>query len=373
MVCSVWLRRSLSRSEVTAIGVEPGEHLVAKEQPAAPGELWARRVLRVPLTAKIAGANLLALSLSFWAGLEVSRRLGAGDSVVLPVAALLAAVAASVILAWIALGPVRSITRTAERVLKGDFTARVPELPLAEERVERVGDTINRLLEAVAADRARMRMLASQVISAADKERARLARELHDSTAQSLAALSMQLSALHRDQPEGELRDRIESLRELSQEAMEEVRMLAHTLHPRVLDDLGLAAALQNLARRVQQTTDARVETAAMSDEGMAPYVASVLYRVAQESVHNAVRHAEASLIRMELTRGRDAARLEVMDDGRGFNVADAERRRPGMGLFTMRERLGLIGGTMEVISSHGGGTRVIATVPLDAEGDDAR
>lgn len=343
-----------------------------KESTAAPGENWMRPVLRVPLTVKIAGANLLALFLSFWAGSELSVRIQSGDSLLLPFGAVLGAIAASVLLAWIALAPVRSITSTADRVLAGDSTARVPELPLAEERVDRVRDTINRLLESVETDRARMRTLATEVIGAADRERASLARDLHDSTAQALAALSMQLSSLQRDMPEGEPRERIEALRALSQEVMEEVRMLAHTLHPRVLDDLGLGAALQNLARRTQQATEARVEVSAMADNGIAPHVASVLYRVAQESVHNAVRHGEPSMIRLELSRGRKAARLEVMDDGRGFDVVEAERRRTGMGLFTMRERLGLVGGTMQVISGHGRGTRVIATVPLDAEGDDA-
>lgn len=331
-----------------------------------------RPLLRVPLVTKIAGANLLALVLAYWSGSELSVRLQAGDSLVLPLTAVLVAVAASALLAWIALMPVRSITSTADKVLAGDFTARVPELPLAEERVDRVRDTINRLLESVENDRARMRTLASHVIGAADRERASLARDLHDSTAQALAALAMQLSALHRDMPEGELRERVESLRALSQDVMEEVRMLAHTLHPRVLDDLGLSAALQNLARRTQQATEARVEVAAMTDNGIAPHVASVLYRVAQESVHNAVRHAAPSMLRLELSRGRKAARLEVMDDGRGFDVVEAERQRQGMGLFTMRERLGLVGGTMQVISGHGRGTRVIATVPLAAEGDDA-
>jgi signal transduction histidine kinase len=99
------------------------------------------------------------------------------------------------------------------------------------------------------------------------------------------------------------------------------------------------------------------------------PTAAAVLYRVAQAAVHNVVRHARARHVELRLTvisRERDGrAVLEVVDDGTGFDVADAERRRPGMGLFTMRERVALAGGQFHIESSTGKGTRITASVPM--------
>ena len=337
-------------------------------------EALAGRAMRVPLPVKLAGANLAVAAVATWAGFAMREAWKTGNSILIPVFAVIAVIAGSSALAVLALAPVRALARTAERVRNGDMRARVPASALAEEEVSSVAHTINTLLDGVVADRERMRQLASQVIDAADRERASLARELHDSTAQSMAAVVMRLSALQRDTGDGALREQIGALREIAQEATEEIRMLAHTLHPRALDDLGLAAALQTLTRRVQGTTETRIATDIMADDVLPPHVASVLYRVAQESLHNAVRHAAATSMRVELTRGERSIRLEVIDDGLGFSVREAEQRRPGMGLFTMRERLILAGGTLQILSGPLVGTRVIATVPLDSlEKHDAR
>jgi signal transduction histidine kinase len=94
------------------------------------------------------------------------------------------------------------------------------------------------------------------------------------------------------------------------------------------------------------------------------PAHASVLYRVAQEAVNNALRHGRPNSIVLRAGVTGGVARLEVEDDGSGFVVAEAERKRPGMGLFTMRERAALVGGALEVHSEPGRGTRVVATVP---------
>ncbi|HEX6049203.1 MAG TPA: sensor histidine kinase, partial [Gemmatimonadaceae bacterium] len=151
---------------------------------------------------------------------------------------------------------------------------------------------------------------------------------------------------------------------------LEEVRMLAHTVHPRVLDDLGLPAALRRLAREFQTTSRATI--AIDADESGAqvpPTLASVLYRVAQEAINNAVRHASPTNVEVRLTTSASEVTLEVMDDGRGFDVDEAERRRPGMGLFTMRERVSLVNGTFTIDSSPGRGTKVVVTLSLDQRG----
>lgn len=232
---------------------------------------------------------------------------------------------------------------------------------MADPEMARVGGTVNRLLDGLAGDRERLRELAAAVVDAADAERARIGRELHDSTAQTLAALAMQLAAASRDSRDPALTERLAMLRELAGTAVEEVRTLAHSVHPRVLDDLGLVAALEV---EVRVTPEAERVSAAADRHAM-----SALYRVAQESLRNAERHAAAHSVEIAVSaargaRGEDLLVLEVRDDGTGFDVAEAEARRPGMGLFSMRERVGLVGGVVGIASAPREGTRVTARVP---------
>ena len=140
---------------------------------------------------------------------------------------------------------------------------------------------------------------------------------------------------------------------------------MSHSIYPRVLDDLGLVAALEWLARQTRQSSGLEVEVEAAFEGEIAPTSAAALYRVAQEALRNAVTHSGASHIRVWITGDRSTATLEVVDDGSGFDVESAEARRPGMGLFSVRERVSLVGGTVDIHSVHGRGTRVSATVPL--------
>lgn len=324
------------------------------------------RLLRVPLLAKLAGANLLIVA-SAMVGMWFEHRVhGSGSAASILGVALGASLVVNLALVYVALRPLSDLESTAMRLGAGDAAARVPASMLADRDMARVGATLNALLDLLTEDRARARQLAAQVISAQDEERARVARELHDSTAQILTAVMLQLGAAAHESTSATLDARIATLRELAAEALEEVRSLSHTMHPRVLDDLGLAAALEWLARqaRTQGTLDVRIEAAELESPLPAP-IGSALYRVAQEAMRNAGRHAAATRLTVRLRREGGSAVLEIVDDGVGFDVAEAERRRPGMGLFSMRERIGLVNGRLSVTSEAGRGTRIVATVPL--------
>lgn len=319
--------------------------------------------LRIPLAIKLLGANALAL------GVFIAIAYGLATAGLSATGTIVGAATAMVlfgVLASIALLPLRGIEAVASRVWRGDFGARVDASPVADRDMKRIGTTFNLLLDGLVADRARMRALASAVIDAGDRERASLARELHDSTAQQLAALVLQLSAAGRDASDPSLKERLDTMRDQAKATLEEVRLLSHTVHPRVLDDLGLVAALKKLGREVGDASGVDIEVT--SDTGaqtLPPTTAAVLYRVAQTAVHNVVKHAAADHVDLRLTVQGDNAVLDVIDDGRGFDVEDAEQRRPGMGLFTMRERVALAGGRFDVRSTLGAGTRISAAVPL--------
>ena len=327
--------------------------------------------LRAPLMLKLFGANLFVVAtlLTGW-----TMSVGHGTDAWL--AALLGALVLGVnaALTVIALRPIRDLESTVSRVWQGDFGARVERSVVADDQVLRVGAMLNLLLDGLSADRTRMKVLAAEVIESGDRDRAALARELHDSTAQRLAALLLHLSAAARDCKDPELAGRLSAARDSAEALTNEVRLLAQTVHPRVLDDLGLAAALRKLARESSSGTGIDVDVSAPGDAANLPRsVAGVLYRVAEESVRNAVRHADPRHVRITLSVAKDAARLEVLDDGRGFDYSVIEQRPRGAGLASMRDRVAVVEGTFDVRTAERGGTTIIATIPLKAAVNDVR
>jgi len=319
--------------------------------------------LRVPLVAKLIGANLGVVAVLTIAWVTSGAVMNA--EVVLAIVAVLVL---HLVAVAVAIRPIQDLEDVASRVWKGDFGARVEQSAVADDQVLRVGAMFNLLLDGLATDRARMRALAAEVIEVGDRERAALARELHDSTAQRLAALMLQVSAAARDSKDPALAARLAAIRDDAEEVTEEVRLLSHTVHPRVLDDLGLVPALHKLARDSSAGTGIDVDVEADTDgSSIPPPVAAVLYRVAQEAVRNAVRHATPRRVRVVLHQSNGSATLEVLDDGKGFDLREAEKRRPGMGLLSMRERVSLLDGELAIRTAPGDGTAISATVPIVA------
>lgn len=340
----------------------------ARGRPAAgvAEESWVTRVARTPILHKLVVADVFINVVAYL----VMRRASTQWTTEIMLVSLAVTLLLNAALVWWALLPLRELEATARRVSRGELDARVAQRRLADRDIARIGATLNQLLDGVTADRRRMRQLASQVISAGDQERAHIARELHDSTAQQLSALEMLVTSSLREAPAGStLHERLAVMREIVVESLAEVRTLSHNVHPRVLDDLGLVAALEFLARRTRQQSGLAVHMT--SDAQLEPpmAVASVLYRVAQEALRNAVRHARARDVTVRIGVTSHEAVLAVHDDGIGFDIAAAEAARRGMGLFVMRERLALIAGTLEITSSPGRGTMVLAQARWAADG----
>jgi signal transduction histidine kinase len=323
-------------------------------------------LLRLPLGGKLAGANALIV-LAVIAVVMIAGGLPLrGELPLLLSLAFGGSLAVNLVLVAVALRPLRDLQTTAERIWHGDLNARVPSSLFADPELGRLRATLNVLLDGLTQDREQMRRLANEVIRAGDRERAHIARELHDGTAQTLAALVFQAAALELAAEDTPTASRAAVIKSLAADAMDEVRGLAHTVHPRVLDDLGLIAGLQNLARHASERDDVEIEVDASSARDVPAAVASVLYRIAQEAVGNALRHAKPSHVTIRLQCAEDRVILEVTDDGRGFDVG--ARTGAGMGLFTMRERAMLADGTCEIMSAFGEGTCVRVDVPLPAE-----
>ncbi|NPT38116.1 cache domain-containing protein [Paraburkholderia xenovorans] len=220
---------------------------------------------------------------------------------------------------------------------------------------------------------AKLKRLAQQVVESQENERARLSRELHDGISQMMVSVKLLLeSALARFErsevrvPAAEAA-LTTSLTRLG-DTLREVRRISHALRPSMLDDLGAAAALEQLTRELSEqsgiaigfTQIAHTHAAVLPDT-----VNTVLFRIAQEALTNIVRHAQASSAALTLDVSSEAVTLSIADNGRGFDVAHAfVGRRSGVGLRNMRERLEALGGTLS-LSSQAGHTLVTARVPL--------
>jgi len=238
-----------------------------------------------------------------------------------------------------------------------------------------------RLLEAFAASAATAVATAqsvaverrSQRLAAAEDERRRWARELHDETLQSLAAVQMILSAGKRsDRPEalGEAAD--DAIELLRQEATN-LRALITDLRPAALDDYGIAGAIEALVGRVaRQGIDVDLQMDLEYEPGLRPtrYPAeleSAVYRIVQEALTNALKHGHAEHARLEIREEEAAIRISVEDDGVGF---DPSSRTAGFGLLGMRERVELFGGALEIDAAPGRGTTIRAVVPVQPADD---
>ena len=211
------------------------------------------------------------------------------------------------------------------------------------------------------------RALVQRLISVHEEERARLSRELHDGTGQSLAALLVGLRHVEDARSLKAVRLAASRQRELVAQTLDEVGRLARGLRPTALDDLGLKAALERHASDQAWLfgIEITLETTGLGRRRLPREIETALYRGAQEAIANAGRHAEARRVRIHIEREPRTVRLTVTDDGRGFDVARALEAHRRLGLHTIRERAELLGGRAEVRSSPGQGTTVSLAIPL--------
>jgi len=204
--------------------------------------------------------------------------------------------------------------------------------------------------------------LIEQVMTAQEEERRRIARELHDETGQSLTALLVGLRTIEGARTIADAVKLAQQLRGMAAQTLQDVGRLSHGLHPRILDDLGLAAAAtrhaQEFARLYGIGVDVRIE--GFDAEPPLPLVQNAIYRVLQEALTNVARHAGARRVRVRLVRHETMVELRVQDDGTGFDSGDGGR----LGLRGMRERAALLGGSVEVESQPGAGTSITAHFP---------
>lgn len=268
--------------------------------------------------------------------------------------------------------PIDSLGNLAVAVRNGDLSARALPAPMSDPQMFRLVDTFNRTLDELEANQTRLRELATQVIQAQEGERQRIARELHDDTAQILFAQLLSVTAL-KSSPHEDVRTTAAKLEEFTVETIEGVRRLALELRPPALDDLGVREAIGDLAQRYTEKFQLEITYVPVGiRERLIPEVELVLYRVAQEALTNVVKHANAHHVVITFERTLNAVDLSVEDDGTGFSPAATRVRDEaglGFGLFGMEERANLVGGHLDIEDLPEGGTRIRLSIPISTDG----
>ncbi len=259
-------------------------------------------------------------------------------------------------LTWILTRPILALVTATKAVAKGDFTPRVPRW--ADDEIGDLADAFNAMTEELAhteelrRERETLRrQLMEKVIATQEDERRRIARELHDSTSQNLTSLivglrMMEAQCVHCPSP-----TKAADLRQLASHTLEEVHDLSMRLRPRVLDDLGLAAALERLAHEWQARYKIPVDVVIQLDERLPGEIETALYRIVQEALTNIARHAQAKSASILVEKRGGSVRAIVEDDGVGFDPS-AQLGERHLGLLGMRERAELLGGTLTIESA---------------------
>jgi two-component system sensor histidine kinase UhpB len=252
----------------------------------------------------------------------------------------------------------RPLARLAERMDTADVLRGGQRLPVdSRGEIGALERSFNRMLERLEAER---RGAGAHALQAQEAERQRLARGLHDEIGQSMTAVLLQLKRLAASASPEQLTQLAEA-QKVVKTSLDDVRRLAQELRPELLDHLGLASALAELASSFEQRTHVRVRRRLERDlPPIDPQAELVVYRVTQESLTNVARHAQASQVLLSLERGQGSVVLRVIDNGQGFEPEHVE----GGGLRGIRERALIVGGAVAIKPGPDGGVEVRLEVP---------
>jgi two-component system sensor histidine kinase UhpB len=334
---------------------------------------------RLSLFEKVILVNTLMLIVEALVGLWITSHSLETHHYLIDTSFIVAATLFSVLINFVLLRasfrPFFSLLRTIRAVGAGDLQRRAEELPVHSE-IGELAMAFNTMLDRIESARRQQAML---ILQAQEEERRRVARELHDESSQNLTALLVHTEILSQTiqhmpdlatakETRALLETELHQLTQLTQQTLESVRTLALQLRPGILDDLGLNAALRWLAGDTLQRLHLPVELSidgleeSLKERPYAALYATTLFRIAQECLTNAARHAHARHVSITYRQDDEYLSFLIHDDGEGY---DPSRQSSGLGITGMRERAALLGGKLVITSSRGSGTTIEARLPL--------
>ncbi len=284
-------------------------------------------------------------------------------------------ISAAIFLMWVLTRPIIELVDAAHAVSQQNFSHRVRVW--AEDEIGRLSQAFNMMIEALERaekERAEREILRAQyvqgVIAAQEDERKRVARELHDSTSQSLTSLMIGLKMLEETCQRCRKLERVSELRNIAGQTLEDVHSLAIQLRPSVLDDLGLPDALRRYVAEFQRrypSLNIDLAITGFENRRLPSEVETALYRIIQEALTNIIRHAEAQTASILVECRANSVLAIVDDDGKGFDVSSKFYQDGHLGLYGIQERVELLSGQVEIESELGHGTSIYVNIPLAA------
>ncbi len=342
--------------------------------------MW-RAWQRLPILYQVLLGNALVILIGAVGGTAITKQLLQASSIELTIffatVGIILSIGINYFLLRTALRSINLLEHTVERIDRGDTTVRAEVNHIADPQLRHFAQSLNTMLDRLAAhtrtletNRAQLRQLSGQVLRAQEDERKRIARELHDDTSGSLARILLNLQMCEDTAPAGwtDLRAKLRATRTLSEQTLENVRKMIFDLRPALLDDLGLAAAIRWYAKTNLEPSGIQTQFELPSAVRGSPIIETALFRIAQEAINNIVRHARARHVTIHLSQTTTHWTLSVRDDGQGFDptTLSAALTEQRWGLFGVRERVTLLGGTCQVDSSAGKGTQLQIEIPIE-------
>lgn len=273
-----------------------------------------------------------------------------------------------------ALRPLHELGNALEQVTGGQLNIPDSLKNYEDPDIHRLVVTLDSMLARLAIRTRQLQAISERAINVQEEERVRIARGLHDETAQSISMLIIRLERLQSLIPANtpDLTRQVVEAHKLATRLFEDLRHIIWNLRPSILDDLGLVPAIRWFARTNLEETGVRVDFGKDSKITRLPsYLETLLFRVAQEAMNNILHHADAKNVAIHLWSDQGQIYLEVKDDGRGFDVerTDGEAvSKNQLGLLGIKERASLVGGSVDIQSAPGSGTCVRVCVPLSGE-----
>jgi signal transduction histidine kinase len=286
------------------------------------------------------------------------------------IAVLLGSLLAATFLTWVLTRPILTLVDASQKIAQGDFSPRVERW--ADDEIGDLAVAFNQMtdelkrMEEIRFEREQLRkQLLEGVITAQEEERQRIARELHDSTSQSLTSVMIGLRNFSEVCDNQDIHPQIEQMREETGRTLEEIHSIAVQLRPAILDDLGLEAAISRLVQEWQKRTKIPADSVVYIGEDRLPSaVETALYRIVQEGLANISRHSKANNVSLLIERRENDVVAIIEDDGIGFDPNKlSENGR--LGLLGMRERAELLNGNLTIESQNQKGTSIFITIPM--------
>jgi two-component system, NarL family, sensor histidine kinase UhpB len=333
---------------------------------------WFKRLANVSIFYKILIANSLIVVLGAIAGTTLTLQWSDNVDSVVEFVLLFALIGTliSVVVNWLVLRatfqPLDELERTVDQVRQGNFSVRASKPDFGDPNIDALSQTMNGMLDTVERYRAQLHSLSMQVVNAQEEERKRIARELHDDTAQVLTAQLLRLKTM---EAVGQNLDpeRLGELINMTAEALEDVRHMAHELRPPSIDDLGLYASVESLTAQFRDRFGVPISYRPEGSKRRFPSgIEIAMYRIVQEALTNVAKHSGASSAAVSIGNDDTAVWATVSDEGSGFDPMHVNRRDgSGLGLFGMQERTALFSGKLKIDSAPGRGTTVHVRIPL--------